>query len=107
MELSATAPFYGAVPETAAVPAIKVPLPIHYAENDERIDAMAGLRERPKTVRHFLCDAQLSGHAARLHNNSTPRYQDAAKLAWERTKLLAEASRLSRSRVRNAPARGL
>src|SRR5215475_12038785 len=39
-ELSAAVPFYGAAPETAAVPAIKAALLIHYAENDERINAM-------------------------------------------------------------------
>jgi carboxymethylenebutenolidase len=33
-------PFYGAAPKTAAVPAIKAPLLIHYAEKDDRIDAM-------------------------------------------------------------------
>ncbi len=39
-DLLAAAPFYGAAPETAAVAAIKATLLIHYAENDERINAM-------------------------------------------------------------------
>src|SRR4249920_1496841 len=39
-DLQAAAPFYGAAAETAAVPKIKAPLLIHYAESDERINAM-------------------------------------------------------------------
>src|SRR5882762_3407929 len=39
-DLQAGVPFYGAAPETAAVTAIKAPLLIQYAENDERINAM-------------------------------------------------------------------
>src|SRR3979409_2571158 len=39
-DLHAGAPFYGAAAETAACPKIKAPLLIHYAETDERINAM-------------------------------------------------------------------
>src|SRR5882672_2397683 len=39
-DLHAAAPFYGAAAETAAVPRIKAPLLIHYAESDERINSM-------------------------------------------------------------------
>jgi len=39
-DLKAGVPFYGAAAETAAVPAIKAALLIHYAESDERINAM-------------------------------------------------------------------
>src|SRR4029077_7010633 len=39
-EMKAGVPFYGAAAETAAVPAIKAPLLVQYAENDERINAM-------------------------------------------------------------------
>src|SRR5262245_62297657 len=39
-DLQAAVPFYGAAAETASVPQIKAPLLIHYAETDERINAM-------------------------------------------------------------------
>jgi len=39
-EMHAGVPFYGAAAETADVARIKAPLLIHYAETDERINAM-------------------------------------------------------------------
>jgi len=39
-DLQAGVPFYGAAAETASVPNIKAPLLIHFAETDERINAM-------------------------------------------------------------------
>jgi carboxymethylenebutenolidase len=39
-DLQAGVPFYGAAAETAGVPKIKAPLLIHYAESDERINAL-------------------------------------------------------------------
>ena len=86
-DLQAGVPFYGAAAETASVPKIKAPLLIHYAENDERINAMwpgfeaalqaAGVRHEKHTY---------PGTQHGFHNNSTPRYNEAAaKLAWERT----------------------
>src|SRR5262250_2419968 len=39
-DLEAAVPFYGAAAETEAVPNIKAPLLIHYAENDERINSL-------------------------------------------------------------------
>ena len=86
-ELRAGAPFYGAAAETAGVARIKAPLLIHYAENDERINAMwpafKGVLEQ-HGVPH---EAQFyAGTQHGFHNNSTPRYhEEAAKLAWERT----------------------
>ena len=86
-ELRAGAPFYGAAAETAAVARIKAPLLVHYAENDERINAMwpafKGVLEQHGVPHeaHFYAGTQ---HG--FHNNSTPRYhEEAAKLAWERT----------------------
>jgi carboxymethylenebutenolidase len=86
-DLKAGVPFYGAAAETARVPDIKAALLIQYAQNDERINAMwpafeaalkaAGVRYQM----HMYPDTQ---HG--FHNNSTPRYQEAAaKLAWDRT----------------------
>ena len=86
-DLQAGVPFYGAAAETAAIPAIKSPLLIHYAENDERINGMwpafeSGLKAAG--VAHEMHIYPGTQHG--FHNNSTPRYQEAsAKLAWDRT----------------------
>jgi carboxymethylenebutenolidase len=86
-DMQAGVPFYGAAPETASIPAIKAALLVQYAENDERIDAMwpayeAGLKAGGVRYEMFIYPGTQHG----FHNNSTPRYQEAAaKLAWERT----------------------
>ena len=86
-DLQAGAPFYGAATETASVPKIKAALLIHYAEKDERVNSMwpafeAGLKAAG--VRHEMHTYPGTQHG--FHNNSTPRYVEAAaKLAWERT----------------------
>jgi carboxymethylenebutenolidase len=86
-DLHAGVPFYGAAAETASVPKIKAPLLIHYAENDERINAMWPAFEaalKSAGVRHQMHTYPGTQHG--FHNNSTPRYNEAAaKLAWERT----------------------
>src|SRR5262245_46271459 len=86
-DLHAAVPFYGAAAETAGVPKIKAALLIHYAENDPRINEMwpayeAALKSAgaPHQVNFY------PGTQHGFHNNSTPRYNEAAaKLAWERT----------------------
>jgi carboxymethylenebutenolidase len=86
-DLKAGVPFYGAAAETASVPAIKAPLLIQYAENDERINALwpayeAALKANEVPYEMYIYPGTQHG----FHNNSTPRYQEAAaKLAWERT----------------------
>ena len=86
-DMHAGVPFYGAAPDAAAIPRIKAALLVHYAENDERIDAIwpayeAGLKATG--VKHEMHKYPGTQHG--FHNNSTPRYQEAAaKLAWERT----------------------
>jgi carboxymethylenebutenolidase len=86
-DLNAGVPFYGAAAETARVPAIKAPLLIHHAENDERINAMwpafeAALKASGARYEMHMYPGTLHG----FHNNSTPRYHEAsARLAWERT----------------------
>ena len=86
-ELQAGVPFYGAAAETAGVPKIKAPLLIHYAATDERINAMWPAFEaalKANGVPHQMHMYPGTQHG--FHNNSTPRYNDAAaKLAWERT----------------------
>ena len=86
-DMAAGVPFYGAAPETAAIQAIRAPLMVQYAANDPRINDMwpgfeAGLRAA--AVPHEQHTYPGTQHG--FHNNSTPRYDEAAaKLAWERT----------------------
>jgi carboxymethylenebutenolidase len=86
-DLHAGVPFYGAAAETARVAEIKAPLLIHYAERDERINAMWPAFEgalKANRVPHEMHMYPGTQHG--FHNNSTPRYHEAAaKLAWERT----------------------
>src|SRR5215510_7251987 len=86
-DLKAAAPYYGAAPETAAVPSIKAPLLIHYAESDERINALWPAYEAALKAAEVPYEAYIyPGTQHGFHNNSTPRYQEAAaKLSWERT----------------------
>jgi carboxymethylenebutenolidase len=86
-DLKAAVPFYGAAAETAAVPAIKAPLLIQYAENDERINVLRAAFEAALKASGAQYEMHMyPGTQHGFHNNSTPRYQEAAaKLAWERT----------------------
>ena len=86
-DLAASVPFYGVQAPTSDVAKIKAPLLIHYAENDERINAgwpayEAALKANGvKYQSHFYPGTQ---HG--FHNDTTPRYDEAAaKLAWSRT----------------------
>jgi carboxymethylenebutenolidase len=86
-ELQAAVPFYGAAAETASVPKIKAPILAHLAENDPRINEMYPAFEqalKKAGVRYEIHVYPGTQHG--FHNNSTPRYNEAAaKLAWERT----------------------
>jgi carboxymethylenebutenolidase len=86
-DLQAGVPFYGAAAETAGVPKIKAPLLMHYAENDPGINAMRPAFEAALKANgaHYEMHTY-AGTMHGFHNNSTPRYNEAAaKLAWERT----------------------
>lgn len=86
-ELAASVPYYGRQPTAAEVPSIKAPLLIHYAENDERINAgafpyQAALltHQKPFEVHYY------PGTQHGFHNDTTPRYDKAAaELSWSRT----------------------
>jgi carboxymethylenebutenolidase len=86
-DMQAGVPYYGAAPETAGVAKIKAPLLIQYAENDPGVDGMwpayeAALKAAGASYQMYMYPGTLHG----FHNNSTPRYNEAAaKLAWERT----------------------
>jgi carboxymethylenebutenolidase len=86
-ELGAAVPFYGRQPRPEDVPRIQAPLLIHYGELDTRINEgwpayEAALKEHGKTYEAYIYPGVNHG----FHNDSTPRYDEAAaKLAWDRT----------------------
>ena len=85
--IDAGVPFYGQQPNLADVPRIKSPLLIHNASLDERIVRGApaleqALKDNDKPFEAFVYEGANHG----FHNDTTPRYDEAAaKLAWERT----------------------
>jgi carboxymethylenebutenolidase len=80
-------PFYGSAPATVDVPKIKSPLLIQLAENDERINANWPAAEAALTAAGVPFTKHIyPGTNHGFHNNSTPRFDEAAAaLAWERT----------------------
>lgn len=86
-ELGASVPFYGRQARVEDVPKIQAPLLLQYAELDERINEgwpayEAALKEHGKTYTAHIYPGVNHG----FHNDSTPRYDEAAaELAWERT----------------------
>jgi carboxymethylenebutenolidase len=86
-ELLAGVPFYGAAPASDDVAKIRAPMLIQLAEDDERINAMWTNYEAALKASHVAYQMHTyPGTRHGFHNNSTPRYNEAAaKLAWERT----------------------
>ena len=86
-DLGAAAPFYGGQPAAEDAAKIKAPLLIHYAENDERLNAgwpayESALKASGAKYEMFKYPGTQHG----FHNDTTPRYDEvAAKLAWNRT----------------------
>ncbi|HEX7235792.1 MAG TPA: dienelactone hydrolase family protein [Gammaproteobacteria bacterium] len=86
-DLSAGVPFYGAAPAAADVVKIKAPLLFNLAGTDERINAGYPEYEAALKANRVLFEKHIyEGTQHGFHNNSTPRYNEAAaNLAWERT----------------------
>ena len=86
-DLAAAVSFYGVQPSVADTAKIKAPLLIHYAGRDERIDAgwpawKEALDRNHVAYREYTYPDVEHG----FHNDTTPRYDEAAaKLAWSRT----------------------
>ncbi len=86
-ELAAGVPFYGRQPSAADVPKIKASLLLHYAGNDQGINAgipayEEALKANGKAYTLYVYEGTQHG----FHNDTTPRYDEgAAKLAWQRT----------------------
>lgn len=86
-DLAAAVPFYGQQPTAEDVPKIKAPLLIHYAEQDERINAGWPAYEAALKAANVKYEAFIyAGAQHGFNNDTTPRYDEAAaKLAWKRT----------------------
>jgi carboxymethylenebutenolidase len=86
-DLGGAVPFYGGQPAADQVANIKAPLLIHYAENDERINAgwpayETALKAAKVRYETFIYPGTQHG----FNNDTTPRFDEAAaKLAWTRT----------------------
>ena len=85
--LDAAVPFYGQQPSAEDTAHIKAPLLIHYAALDERIDSgWPAWEEALKKYRVRYREYTYPGTNHGFHNDTTPRYDEAAaKLAWSRT----------------------
>jgi carboxymethylenebutenolidase len=85
--LAAAVPFYGAQPAPEDVPKIKAAMLIHYAGEDERINAgIPAFKEAldKAGVEYAIHMYEGAGHA--FMNDTGQRYnKDAAELAWKRT----------------------
>lgn len=87
-DVQAAVPFYGMQPSPEDVPKIKAPMLIHYAEDDERINAgipafEAALKKAGVDYKIYMYKGAKHGF---FNDTSPPRYNEAAsKLAWKRT----------------------
>ena len=86
-DLAAAVPFYGGQPPAADAGKIKAPLLLHYASLDTRINAgwpayQEALKANQVTFTAYIYEGVNHG----FHNDTTPRYDEAAaQLAWRRT----------------------
>ncbi len=86
-DLRAGVPFYGAAAASEDVSAIEAAMLIIYAGTDQRINSMWPEYEAALQANNVSYEMQmLPGTLHGFHNNSTPRYNEAAAaLAWNRT----------------------
>ena len=86
-DLNAGVAFYGRQAGAEDVPRISAPLLLHYAGNDQDVNAgianyEAALKANNKVYTLYMYEGTQHG----FHNDTTPRYDEtAAKLAWTRT----------------------
>lgn len=86
-ELAAAVPFYGGQPKPEDVSSIKAPVLLHYAALDKRInDGWPPYEEALKANNVTYTAHFYEGTNHGFHNDTTPRYDEAAaRLAWKRT----------------------
>jgi len=86
-DLNAAVAFYGAQPKADDVPNIKAPLLLHYGSLDTRLTGGWPAYEEALKANHAAYTGYVyEGANHGFHNDTTPRYDEAAaKLAWKRT----------------------
>ena len=86
-DLAAAVAFYGQQPSAADAPRIKAPLLLHYASLDTRITGGWPAYEEALKANQIRYESYIyEGVNHGFHNDTTPRYDEAAaKLAWQRT----------------------
>jgi carboxymethylenebutenolidase len=86
-DLNAGVAFYGRQAGADDVPKISAPLLLHYAGNDQGVNAgIAAYEEALKANNKVYSLHMYEGKQHGFHNDTTPRYDEtAAKLAWTRT----------------------
>ena len=86
-DLAAGVSFYGGQPSAEATARIKAPLLIHYAGLDTRLDAGWPAWKEALEANHVRYEMHMYPNANHgFHNDTTPRYDEAAAtLAWKRT----------------------
>ncbi len=90
--LAAGVPFYGNAPAADKVAVIKAELLIHFAQNDERINAAWPAYEAALKAAQVRYEAHTyPGTQHGFNNDTTPRFDEpAATLAWQRSLTLFE-----------------
>ncbi len=85
--IDAAVPFYGRPPQDDMIGNIRGPLMLHFAENDERVNATWPDYESLLKRNNVTYQAHVyPGTQHGFHNDSTGRYDEqAAELAWSRT----------------------
>jgi carboxymethylenebutenolidase len=86
-DLSAAVPFYGSAPPAEDVPKIKAAVLVHHGELDKRlVDGWPAYEAALKAAGVRYEGYVYPGANHGFHNDTTPRYDEAAaRLAWERT----------------------
>jgi carboxymethylenebutenolidase len=86
-DLNAGVAFYGRQAGADDVPRISAPLLLHYAGNDKGVNAgIANYEAALKANNKMYTQHMYEGKEHGFHNDTTPRYDEAAaKLAWTRT----------------------
>jgi carboxymethylenebutenolidase len=86
-DLNAGVAFYGRQAGVDDVPKISAPLMFNYAGNDQRVnEGIAAYEAALKANNKVYMSHMYEGKQHGFHNDTTPRYDEAAaKLAWERT----------------------
>ncbi len=89
-EIGAAVPYYGAAPTAEQAAKIKARMLIHYAGNDERINAGWPAYEEALKKAGVKYGAHIYSNTQHgFNNDTTPRYDEAAaKLSWDRTMAL-------------------